>query len=59
MYPDLNDLEKSFKPFYELIEMSKDVVTNLKEWTQEKLMGKNADEIESSVEGWLRNSTRL
>ena len=33
MYPELGDLDKAFKPFYELIEMSKDVVTNLKEWT--------------------------
>lgn len=44
-YPDLLELEKAFKPFYDLIEMSKDVVGNLKEWTQEKLMGKNAAEI--------------
>ena len=39
--------------------MSKDVVTNIKDWTQEKLMGKNADEIESSVETWLKSSAKL
>jgi dynein heavy chain len=58
-YPDLIDLDKAFTPFCELIDMSKDVVSNLKDWTQEKLMGKSYDEIASAVDDWLKRSTKL
>jgi hypothetical protein len=37
-YPDLDDLDKSFKPFYDLITMAHDVKLLLNEWTEERLM---------------------
>lgn len=37
-YPDLDELDKQFKPFSNLITMSKDVEDNIKDWTTDKIM---------------------
>lgn len=38
-YPDLEDIDKSFKPFFDLITMSFDVQMGINEWTSDRLMG--------------------
>lgn len=37
-YPDLDDLDKQFRPFCALISMAKDVEDALKDWRTERLM---------------------
>ena len=51
-YPDLDDLDKAFKPFFDLISMSSEVKGSLSEWTSERLMTRDPNLIQSSVAQW-------
>jgi hypothetical protein len=51
-YPDLDDIDKAFKPFFDLITMAQDVKVNLLEWTQERLMTRDSGLIASSIAQW-------
>lgn len=58
-YPDLDEIDKSFKPFFDLITMAHDVKANLTEWTQERLMTRDTDLIASSVGSWTQQCFQL
>lgn len=51
-YPDLDDIDKNFKPFHDLITMAHEVKQLLREWTEERLMTRNTDQIFSSISQW-------
>ena len=51
-YPELDDLNKEFQPFSELIEMAYNVTTSVKEWRTEKLYGQSHEDIKTSVFEW-------
>jgi dynein heavy chain len=51
-YPDLEEIDKSFKPFFELITMSFDVKQGLTDWTTDRLMGQDPNKIQSEVQRW-------
>jgi hypothetical protein len=51
-YPDLDDLDKGFKPFCDLISMASEVDGCLKDWTSERLMGQDANRIDTSIKNW-------
>lgn len=58
-YPDLDDIDKSFKPFFDLITMAHEVKANLAEWTQERLMTRDPALITSSVAQWNQQCFQL
>jgi len=51
-YPELDDIDKSFKPFFDLVTMSYDVKMGLNEWTQDRLMGQDFNKIDGEVKKW-------
>lgn len=51
-YPDLDDIDKAFKPFFDLVTMAQDVKNYLLEWTQERLMTRDSGLIASSIAQW-------
>lgn len=58
-YPDLDDIDKSFKPFFDLITMSFDVKQGLTDWTSDRLMGQDPNKIQSEVQKWNSNCLQL
>lgn len=58
-YPELDDIDKAFKPFFDLITMSYDVKMGLNEWTQDRLMGQDYNKIEGEVKKWNSNCLQL
>ena len=51
-YPDLEEIDKGFKPFFELITMSFDVKQGVGDWTSDRLAGQDANKIQSEVQRW-------
>jgi hypothetical protein len=58
-YPDLDDIDKSFKPFFDLITMSHEVKQLLREWTEERLMTRDTEAIFSSTSQWQSSCFQL
>lgn len=58
-YPDLEDIDKSFKPFFDLITMSFDVQMGINEWTSDRLMGQDPNKIQSEVQKWNSSCLQL
>jgi hypothetical protein len=58
-YPDLDDIDKSFKPFFDLITMSHEVKSSIREWTDERLMTRNTEQIFSSIAMWQSSCFNL
>ena len=58
-YPDLDDIDKSFKPFFDLITMSHEVKQLLREWTEERLMTRDTEAIFSSISQWQSSCFQL
>jgi hypothetical protein len=52
LYPELDELNTSFKPFFELTTMAYNVKTDLNEWTNNQLMRQDPNLIKSSVATW-------
>lgn len=48
-YPDLEDINNTFKPFFELTNIASDVEFHFKDWTQSSLIKQDAAKITSSV----------
>lgn len=59
LYPDLGELASAFRPFCELITMGAQVINDLKEWSNEKLSGRNHKDIESLVHEWQTKCVQL
>lgn len=51
-YPDLEELNNTFKPFFELTNIASDVDFHFKDWTQSSLIKQDAGKIASSVTTW-------
>ena len=51
-YPDLDELNNTFKPFFELTNIASDVEFHFKDWTQSSLIKQDANKITSSVAQW-------
>lgn len=58
-YPDLDDIDKAFKPFYDLITMAQDVKVNVLEWTQERLMTRDSAQIAQLIGQWQTSCMQL
>ena len=51
-YPDLEELNNTFKPFFELTNIASDVDFHFKDWTQSSLIKQDANKIATSVTSW-------
>jgi hypothetical protein len=51
-YPDLDELNNTFKPFFELTNIASDVEYSFKDWTQSSLIKQDAAKIATSVSSW-------
>jgi len=59
-YPDLDDLDKQFRPFCALISMAKDVEDALKDWRTERLMSiQDPSKIGGSIQSWTSDCFKL
>jgi hypothetical protein len=59
-YPDLDDLDKYFRPFCTLIGMAKDVEDALKDWKTERLMSiQDPSKIGGSIQSWTSECFKL
>jgi dynein heavy chain len=55
-YPDLDDIQTNFKPFFDLISMANEAIANIYEWTTERLAGRDAKAMADQVAGWTSSS---
>jgi hypothetical protein len=51
-YPDLEELNNTFKPFFDLTNIASDVEFHVKDWKQSSLIKQDAGKIASSVTSW-------
>ena len=58
-YPDLAELIRDFKPFFELTQMAWAVKCGLSDWNNEALVKQDPNHIEQSVTGWLESCERI
>lgn len=51
-YPDLDDIQTNFKPFFDLISTANEAIQNINEWTTERLAGRDSKQMADMVAGW-------
>jgi|TARA_B110000285_G_C15124369_1_gene619213 hypothetical protein len=59
LYPELDDLNANFKPFFELTTMAYEVKCNFGDWTNNQLMRQDPNMIASSVAAWHQSCFQL
>ena len=52
LYPEIDELNTNFKPFFELTTMAYNVKTDFNEWTNNQLTRQDPNLMKSSVAAW-------
>lgn len=52
-WPSVDTLDKEFKPFYDLLDVSFQVTTNLQDWTNQPLANQDYESMEGSINQWF------
>jgi len=58
-WPQLDTLDKEFKPFYELLDVAFAVQSNLQDWTNQPLANQDYEQMESNIGQWIMNCFQL
>jgi dynein heavy chain, axonemal len=58
-WPGLDTLDKEFKPFYDLLDTSFQVTTNLQDWTNQPLANQDYEQMEASINQWFMQCFQL
>lgn len=58
-YPALDDIDKLFKPFYDLTTIAYDVKCSFGDWKNNQLMRQDPVQIETSVQQWQTQCMQL
>jgi dynein heavy chain, axonemal len=51
-YTSLDELERNFKPFYDLLENSSQALSSIHDWTNQALVTQDYQNMESSIAAW-------
>lgn len=58
-WPSLDTLDKEFKPFFDLLDTSFQVTTNLQDWTNQPLANQDYEQMEASINQWFMQCFQL